>query len=477
MLTSYSEFCGYGGDSQGFEAIDGVETILAANHAQIAVETHALNFPNADHHIGDITKADLTKFPRADLFWASPSCPAWTDARGKKRDFDTSTQEALFSPDESPAEREAREELRKRRALMEEVPRYLRAIADRGEPVLAGVVENVIQCRKWDQWGRWLREIQAVGYETRVIALNSMHAVGMKTRRAPQSRDRLYVAYWLKSFGRSPDWNKWLRPQAHCPTCDVMVSAIQVFKKPGVDMGRYGRHGQYYYRCPNARCRNQIVHPDVMPALAAIDQSLDPGQKIGERTIQKGKRKGQPDPLERATIARIQHGLERLASRPTAQTRHRDAAVVPPFISVLRGGGSKQSGYIDINTEPLATFSAQGGHQALVNPPAQYLMSYYGNGSMRPVDEPIGTLTTKDRYALIGRSDVPSAEDCTFRMLTPLEIAAGMAFAEGYRVKGNKKQQVMGYGNAVTPPSAEVIGSALVECISGADLPRYGVAS
>ena len=40
----------------------------------------------------------------------------------------------------------------------------MRAVAAREKPVLAGVVENVVQCHKWDQWGRWLREIQATDY-------------------------------------------------------------------------------------------------------------------------------------------------------------------------------------------------------------------------------------------------------------------------------------------------------------------------
>jgi DNA (cytosine-5)-methyltransferase 1 len=64
------------------------------------------------------------------------------------------------------------------RALMEEVPRYLRAMALKGKPVLAGVVENVVECRAWDQWPRWISEIRDEGYEVRSIAFSSMHAAG-----------------------------------------------------------------------------------------------------------------------------------------------------------------------------------------------------------------------------------------------------------------------------------------------------------
>ena len=77
---------------------------------------------------------------------------------------------------------------------------------------------------------------------------------------------------------------------------------------------------------------------------------------------------------------------------------------------------------------------------------------------------PIGTLTTRDRYALVwpGFIDV---DDCTLRMLAPKELGRGMAFADDYVVTGSKREQVAGYGNAVTPPVAEVLFSALVEIL------------
>ena len=74
-------------------------------------------------------------------------------------------------------------------------------------------------------------------------------------------------------------------------------------------MGRYGiRHGQYIFRCPHLSCRNQTIEPPVLPAAAAIDWSLPPGQKIGERVDAKGR----PDPLEPSTIAPVssQAGLD-----------------------------------------------------------------------------------------------------------------------------------------------------------------------
>lgn len=85
--------------------------------------------------------------------------------------------------------------------------------------------------------------------------------------------------------------------------------------------------------------------------------------------------------------------------------------------------------------------------------------------------EPLRTLTTKDRYALIEVADSLRVEDCRIRMLTPAEIAGGQAFPTGYKTAGKPKDQVRGYGNAVTPPAAEIFRSALVETITGEQLP------
>src|SRR5260370_12276780 len=109
---------------------------------------------------------------------------------------------------------------------MWDVPRYLEAMRLRGRPVLAGVVENVIEARQGICWRQWVASIEKLGYRTRLIALNSMHARPSVTPLAPQSRDRLYLAYWLRSI-RDPDWDKWLRPLAWCPSCEQEVLAVQ----------------------------------------------------------------------------------------------------------------------------------------------------------------------------------------------------------------------------------------------------------
>jgi DNA (cytosine-5)-methyltransferase 1 len=562
-LTLMDWFCGAGGSSQGAHAVPGVEVTRAANHWERAIESHAHNFPKTDHYRGDIREAPVHRWPATDIFWASPECPQWSNARGKRRNFATSMQDDLFGESVSSEEEE------RSRALMEEVPLYLRGVQDRGGLVKAGVVENVVDVRAWDQWDRWLNEIRKLGYKVRVIAMNSMHANPATTHRAPQSRDRLYLAYWHVSLGRDPDWDRWLRPPAYCPTCEEWVRAMQIFKDPGRDMGRYRQ--QYVYRCPRTSCRNTIIEPAVLPAAVAIDWAL-PGQRIGDRA----------KPLADKTLARIQAGLEKFARpitleaagntferrpgvrtwpvdaplttqtttatkalayepMPTRTTRENDGITIPfltvhrggpdeirtgsieapigslcasgnhyglavppllipvegrdgkesartnvpmrtqtarnetglawlPFIAELRGGGSDARPISDA----LATVTASGNHHGLVAPSGapidwqSLLVPYYGKGNARTAREPVGTLSTRDRYALVkGEVDI---EDVLFRMLEPHEIGRAMSFADQYVVLGNKRERVRQYGNAVTPNVAEVIVSALVEAITGEDL-------
>ncbi|MDP5310454.1 DNA cytosine methyltransferase [Streptomyces poriferorum] len=578
-LTVMDWFCGAGGSSQGAHAIPNVRVERAANHWERAIESHAANFPDVDHYRGDIREAPVDKWPTTDIFWASPECPQWSNARGKKRDFATSMQGDLFD-DFAPSE-----EVERSRALMEEVPLYLRGVQERGGLVKAGVVENVVDVRAWDQWDRWIGELHKLGYKTRVIALNSMHADPRAVEKAPQSRDRLYVGYWHESLGRTPDWNKWLRPRAWCTGCGEYVQAMQIFKKQGADMGRYRQ--QYVYRCPQAKCRNQIVEPEVLPAAVAIDWTL-PGQRIGDRA----------KPLADKTLARIQAGLDKFAKpmvvpaggtwredavpltepMPTRTTRENDGLAIPPFITELRGGSSVRR-----VTDPLATVATSGGHHGLAIPPLlipvegrdgkepasannplrtqtarnetglawlpfmvtmrgggdqlrgrsindalgtvsangnhhglvtpdipamvmrnngskgdggehcttaaehfrtlttaghqslvtweHLLVPYYGNGTAKPTTEPVGTLSTRDRYALVtGDVDI---NDVLFRMLEPHEIGRAMSFADQYIVLGSKRERVRQYGNAVTPNAAEIILCALTEAITGEELDRY----
>lgn len=120
--------------------------------------------------------------------------------------------------------------------------------------------------------------------------------------------------------------------------------------------------------------------------------------------------------------------------------------------------------------EPLSTVTAGGLHHAEVE---AFLIKYFSTGSPKPVDEPLDTITTKDRFAVVTiHGEEYVITDIRMRMLQPKELFKAQGFPDDYIIDhdadGNpypKKEQVAKCGNAVTPPTA----AALVR----ANLPEY----
>ncbi|CAM5670550.1 hypothetical protein SCYAM73S_02486 [Streptomyces cyaneofuscatus] len=490
-LLAADFFAGGGGSSSGMTKVPGVELRLAANHWSLAVETHQLHFPDALHECADLSQVDFRRYPRVDLLWASPECTNHSIAQGRKKNQEDQIPD--WEGNVLPLEAGARS-----RATAWDVPRYLEEMIRRGKPVLGGVVENVVDFAKWVLFPAWKKTVESLGYVLHVAFLNSAHAHSRRSLWAPQSRDRMYVGFIHKSVGRKPNWEKWLRPFARCVQ-HGLVRARQFFKKAGEPWGRY--RAQYTYLCPEPGCA-LVTEPVALPASEAIDWSLE-GQRIGDR-----KR-----PLAAKTMARIEDGLTRYArplmvpvegrdgkeARPVdepgrTQTTRRETGVLIPsgFIAELRGGNSKHRDLKD----PLATVCASGNHHGLVLPAMLVpsggtwnetakpltepmrarttreneglLVPYYGQSRTRTTGEPVGTLTTVDRYALV-QAQI-EVEDCLFRMLQPSEIGRAMSFEPDHTVLGTKREQTRMLGNAVTPNAAEVLVSALTEAITGEDL-------
>lgn len=293
-------FCGAGGSSSGIETVPGCRVVMACNHWELAIATHNTNMPHVDHDVADIAEVDPSRYPSTDGLWASPSCTFWSQARGERQDFaEPETEPTLFDlaatddvEDEPPLADEARE---RSRALMQDVPRFAEYHAYK-----AVVVENVLPLLKWVHLRKWIARMRALGYRHEVLTLNSAfsHQLGAP---APQLRDRVYVVFWQDRY-RRPDFERWTRPRAWCPSCAEVVTALRAPKNPRRPHGAYGQ--QYVFRCPHVRCRNDVVAPYVLPAAAAIDLS-NPGRRIGDRTR----------PLKPKTYARIEAGLRRYAPR------------------------------------------------------------------------------------------------------------------------------------------------------------------
>ncbi|ANZ35300.1 DNA methyltransferase [Lentzea guizhouensis] len=131
-------------------------------------------------------------------------------------------------------------------------------------------------------------------------------------------------------------------------------------------------------------------------------------------------------------------------------------------------------------SDPLGTVVGSGAHQSLL-----FSVWYKQNGSEanatapHPLSDPFGTLTSRDTTAVLGAewramlADI-SLLDCFFKMLGPHEIGRGCGFDvsfpgygyEGtFQVWGSARDQVDGFGNAVTPAVGEWIGHRLREAL------------
>ena len=97
-----------------------------------------------------------------------------------------------------------------------------------------------------------------------------------------------------------------------------------------------------------------------------------------------------------------------------------------------------------------------------------------------PITEPLRTLTTGGHQSLLAPGGSIAIEDCYFRMMAPHEVGRGCGFdpdfGDDYQgtfvVWGSNRDQVDGYGNAVSPPVGEWIGlrlRAVLHAEPGAD--------
>lgn len=485
-LISTHFFCGGGGDTTGL-ARAGFTPVFAANHDAASIETHTANFPDCEHLCANLEHVEMRRLPRTDVLWASPICTEISPAGGRHRR--QREQTSLFEGDEPLSD--ANFDRTRVTALTiiaaTEVHRY---------DVVMG--ENVVEFgTDWELFDWWISGMRILGYDFQLINVNAAHIGGPGNPNAPQWRDRLFFIFWRKGINMprlAP------RPLAPCLACGEVVEAVQWWKDAKRSIGKY--RSQYQYRCPNVRCRHQIVEPFVRPAADILDFTHI-GGRIGDR-----KR-----PLAANTRRRIEAGLAKFANRqsvvtlnhgghdgraflpeqqplPARSTKIGEGLLTPPllvpcggtrnsdawpadrpmrtlltrdaeavvmsaaFVAELRRHGTARPVY-----EPLTTVTSGGNHHALVVP-------YYSNGQAAAVTEPLSTVTTIDRHALV-TGEMLRVEDCHLRMVQPREQFLAQAFPPDYVLRGTKSQQTAQAGNAVPVNVAQWIGQYVFIALGG----------
>jgi site-specific DNA-cytosine methylase len=408
-------FSGFGGLTQGIE-LAGFTTIMAANHNRYKVRVHEANHPNAEHWIANLVDPDSADYhsardlPAGDLLVAGVSCTNHSPANTQKA---YATGESLFDlvdPDyDARVTRSERD-----RATANCVLAY----ADQHRPRMI-LVECTTELVSWGpallgrakvgdgttyRW--WLKQFDNLGYRHKELRLNSMF-FGV-----PQSRDRLYIAFWDRSIP-TPDLEH--RPPSWCERCDRVVEAVWTWRTgvPATGSVRYGK--QYQYTCRS--CRNPVV-PPTTPALHALDLS-NLGQRIGDRK----------KPLAAATMARAErcrqrfaefpavlmpakaiHGSERHPWQPmNTQTSQQETSVLSTGALMVAAGNTFEHPGSTCRTrgldEPLWTQPATSTTGVLTPPVAVAVDNY--QCAPRPIDAALPTQPGSETLALVSSGVVP----------------------------------------------------------------------
>lgn len=133
-------------------------------------------------------------------------------------------------------------------------------------------------------------------------------------------------------------------------------------------------------------------------------------------------------------------------------------------MSAITASGSQQR----LVTADLAQLSPEAEAGALRV--AAFLISYYGNGDALHLRDPLDTVTTRDRMALVTvtiRGTPYVIVDIGLRMLKPHELYLAQGFPPGYihdRTADGRpltiSAQVRMVGNSVSPPPLRAIATA-----------------
>jgi DNA (cytosine-5)-methyltransferase 1 len=481
IIRAADLFCGGGGTSTGLyracHAIGSRVDLLAVNCWQIAIETHRLNHPGARHicaRLESIRPEDAVKSRHLDVLVASPECIYHSVARGGRPIND------------------------QLRASAWTVLRWIEAL--RVDNLL---IENVREFRNWGPLGangRPLKRRQGEIYQAFLNALRSLgYVIEDRVLNAadygdPTSRHRLFI------LGRRGNRKiTWPEPSHGDPTLfsdrkpyrtareiiDWSIKGQSIFerKKPLADntmrrimagIRKFGGESflVYFRGTTDSHIESSAKSADKpVPTVTAAGQHLGVCEPFLIHTNHQG---GEVHDIGRPL--------------PTVTCGHRgEMALIEPFLVQYHNGKDGERRTYPLN-KPIPTLDTQNryalcepfvlGQQSCaaprsVNEPLPtistagaisliepFIVQYNGRSETQSVNDPLNTITTKERFGLVEVSGKYQI-DIRFRMLQPHELATAMSF-ENYKFAGTKGDQVKQIGNAVPVRIAEALCRALL---------------
>jgi DNA (cytosine-5)-methyltransferase 1 len=143
--------------------------------------------------------------------------------------------------------------------------------------------------------------------------------------------------------------------------------------------------------------------------------------------------------------------------RPPQLVTSRRSGRKPTAASILDSPGTWRTSLLFKPTRAEETLKrAQRAFDAL-GAKRQFLLVYYGTdggGGWQPLDRPLRTITTVDRFALVQQS----GDAWTMRMLQVPELKRGMGLGDDFVLPcGTRRERVHLLGNGVCPPVMETV--------------------
>lgn len=474
-------FAGGGGASTGIERAIGRPVDIAINHDPEAIAMHAANHPQTLHlceSVWDVDPREVCAGRPVGLAWFSPDCKHFSKAKGGK-----------------PVEK-------KIRGLAWVAVRWAATVKPR---IIA--LENVEEFVTWGpltEDGRPCPQNKGREFKAFVNALKRLgYAVEWRELRAsdfgaPTSRKRLFLLarcdgapiVWPEPThgpGKRKPWHTaaecidWSIPcpsifERDRPLAEATLRRIaRGLKRYVIDAAepyivRIGQVGRgdggkvHSVKAPLSTVTSKAEHLLVSPTLVQTGYGERKGQAprvpgLGKPlgTLVAG---GQKHALVAAFLAKHYTGvvgssLEDAIGTVTSVDHHSLVAA-----NLLKFRGTSTGSKVD---EPVPTISAQGTHIAAVH---AFLVKFYGQGGqLAGCDEPMHTIPTRDRMALVtvaGEEYVIA--DIGMRMLQPRELARAQGFGDAYLLEAPhlgkilpKHSQVRMIGNSVCPPMAEAL--------------------
>lgn len=517
-LRSADLFCGAGGSSTGLylvaQEMGRKLDLVAVNHWQPAIDTHSANHPRSRHYCAALEHVDpreAVPSGRLDLLIASPECIFHSRARGGKPINDQRRASAWHVL-------RWLEVLYVESVLIENVPEFQSwgPLGANGRP---------LKSRKGEIFRAFIAAIEALGYRVKWRVLNAADYGDPTTRQrlfliARRGRGALEWPEPTHSregastlFGALPRWRPareiidWSIPGKSIfnrdrplkpKTLERIYAGLRKFGGVSFVTATGGTEGQGNAIPPTDGSNLALVPPFVLGqhggsvareteeplptittdgAIALVQPFLVP-VNYGEREGQAPRSHDIDSPVP-TVVGSVTHGVVQpflVQFKGTSPTQvpgtakpingpvgtltgsGADFGLCEPFLVQLSQSGSNGE-RLRASGRPVPTITT-ADDLAVCEP---FLVQYHGAGEcIHPVSEPLRTVDTRDRYALVTVNGTPALLDVRFRMLQPHELAAAMGFPRSYQFKGKREFVVKMIGNAVPVMTAYHLCKALL---------------